>query len=330
MMRADLHVHSLHSGARHYRRAGLRDSYALPEDVYDAAKAAGMDLVTLTDRDTIEGCLRLIEKRSEPRDFVVGEEVEASLPDSPLKIHLNVWGITEAQHREITRLRANLWELIPYLKREMIACCFNHFVGVLPVDLPSAETYWGVLSQFGALEVRNGAQGRQYNDLVAALAVGEASRRPPVGFIGGSDAHTLRRVGTTWTEAPAESVAEFLESIRKGCTAAGGRVRRRADIALDIGSMTVDHYASLWRSLGRRHSSPFRPRDLLAGMVALPVQVAGAPLIGTVVYFLRVRNQVRALQREIAALDLCEFREKMRDFPRPREEAPGRGILTGP
>ncbi len=314
-MRADLHVHSIHSGALHYRRAGLRDCYAAPGEVYDAAKAAGMDLVTITDRDTIVGCLRLIEERRDPEDFLTGEEVEASLPDSALKVHINVWGITQRQHAEIARLRSDLLDLCAWLRAERVAFCFNHFVGALPVNVPSVEIYRNVLALFDAIEVRNGAQGRHYNALVAALASGEAARRRPVAFVGGSDAHTLRRVGSTWTEASASSREGFLEEVRGGRTAAGGRVRTSADIVMDLASLTLSHYAALGDSF-RGHGDGSRPpgRELLRAAAALPVQAIGAPLVGTVLYLLGVRAQVRALQREIGSLDLREFRERMNAF----------------
>lgn len=322
-MRADLHVHSRYTGSRHYRRAGLLDAYAEPAEIYATARAAGMDLVTITDLNSIEGCLRLLEEKREPPDFIVGEEVEASLPDSPLRVHLNVWGITATQHGEIARLRTNVGELAAYIRQQRIACSFNHFVGVLPVSLPAAVTYWRVLMMFDALEVRNGHQGRHYNELVASIAVGEVARRPSVGFVGGSDAHTLRRVGTTWTEATAATPVEFLEAIRKGRTAAGGRVRRRSDLPLDLLSLTSSHYRWLWSSLRRGEAiSSMGVGGILRALAVLPVQVIGAPLIGTIVYLLRVRAQVRSLQREIALLDLREFRERMSSFPRPQIDSP--------
>jgi hypothetical protein len=324
-MRADLHVHSRFSGARHYRRAGLRDVYTEPAEVYERARKAGMDLVTITDRDTIEGCLRLLDSRGDLPDFLIGEEVEASLPDSPLRIHLNVRGIHEADHTEISRLRDNVEDVTAFLRLRELPFCFNHFVGVLPVDLPSARIYCRVLSQFDALEVRNGMQGRHYNDLVSALAVGEAARRSPVAFVGGSDAHTLRRVGTTWTEAEADSPTAFLEEIRQGRTAAGGQVRSPSDILMEPASLVGSHYRHLLRGLVGRNGGVSEERpDLLRAVAALPLQVLGAPLVGTAVYFLRVRGQVRALRREIEALDLRSFREQMSSFPRASRGAASR------
>lgn len=319
VMRADLHVHSMHSGARHYRRAGLQDAYARPGQIYDRARAAGMDLVTITDRDTIEGCERLLDERGELADFITGEEVEAALPGSDLRVHVNVWGLSRAQHQEIQRLRGAVQELVSYLRAEGLAFAFNHFVGALPVDLPAAAIYWKVLSLFDAMEVRNGMQGRHYNDLISALAAGEAARRDPVAFIGGSDAHTLRRVGTTWTEARASGPAGFLEEVRRGRTSAGGRVRAALDVVLDPASLVGSHYGHLARSLSGRNGSR---RGLVRSVAALPLQVLGAPLVGTAVYFWKVRSQVRALEKEIAALDLRGFRSRMRSFPRSGGEAP--------
>jgi len=319
-VRADLHVHTFHSGARHYRRVGMNDCYAKPGEVYDAARAAGMDLVTLTDRDTIEGCLRLLDERGDLPDFVIGEEVEARLADSRLKVHVGVWGIDERQHAEISRLRERVEDLASFLRSEKIACGFFHFVGTLPVDLPSADLYWKVLRLFDGLEVRNSAQGRRYNALITALAVGEASRRSPVAFVGGSDAHTLRRVGVTWTEADAASRDEFLDAIRGGMTAAGGRVGRPIDLIHDFGSLTRSHYAALWEAVRARGVRGVPAREALRAVSALPVQAVGVPLVGAAVYVWRLRSQVRALQREIAGLDLLEFRRRMSSFPRTEPE----------
>ena len=57
LVRCDLHVHSLRSGRvdlpvlRHFGR----ESYSEPREVYEVARRRGMDLVTITDHDTIEG-----------------------------------------------------------------------------------------------------------------------------------------------------------------------------------------------------------------------------------------------------------------------------------
>jgi hypothetical protein len=61
LMRCDLHVHTWYSGRAEVpvlEHVG-RESYSHPLDVHDRARRRGMDLVTLTDNDTIEGALSL-------------------------------------------------------------------------------------------------------------------------------------------------------------------------------------------------------------------------------------------------------------------------------
>ncbi len=62
MSRCDLHLHSKFSDRSEdwiFRRFDFPDSYTDPQELYTRAKAAGMDFVTITDHDTIEGCLAL-------------------------------------------------------------------------------------------------------------------------------------------------------------------------------------------------------------------------------------------------------------------------------
>src|ERR1043166_2304343 len=58
-LRVDLHLHSDASRLKQLRFMRMRDCYSPPIEVYRRAKARGMDLVTLTDHDSIDGCLEL-------------------------------------------------------------------------------------------------------------------------------------------------------------------------------------------------------------------------------------------------------------------------------
>ena len=61
VVRADLHCHSTASQVSKLgvqRRAGLPECGTPPEEVYALAKRRGMDFVTITDHDTIDGAWR--------------------------------------------------------------------------------------------------------------------------------------------------------------------------------------------------------------------------------------------------------------------------------
>ena len=68
-MKADLHLHSRHSARAPewlFRRVGLPDSYSEPHALYDTLRARGMDFVTLTDHNRIEGCLEIADRLAGP------------------------------------------------------------------------------------------------------------------------------------------------------------------------------------------------------------------------------------------------------------------------
>lgn len=82
--KVDLHLHSRASGAATswwVRGLGadveVQESYTPPEESYLMAKKAGMDFVTLTDHESIEGALTLLHHP----DFFVGGEVSAFFPE---------------------------------------------------------------------------------------------------------------------------------------------------------------------------------------------------------------------------------------------------------
>ena len=59
--RVDMHCHSTASQESKLgvqRAAGLPECATPPQEVYELAKRRGMDLVTITDHDTIAGVLR--------------------------------------------------------------------------------------------------------------------------------------------------------------------------------------------------------------------------------------------------------------------------------
>src|SRR5438270_2220302 len=119
MKRCDLHVHSRFSDRSEewlFRRFDFPDSCSEPRDLYDNLRGQGMDFVTITDHDTIEGALAIAHLKS----TFVSEEVTTYFPDDPCKIHVLVWGISEAQHAAFSPLRENIFDLQHYLAAEGI------------------------------------------------------------------------------------------------------------------------------------------------------------------------------------------------------------------
>jgi predicted metal-dependent phosphoesterase TrpH len=273
MLRADLHVHSCHStvsGTLPF--LGSRDCYSKPADVYRVAKARGMDLVAFTDHDSIGGALELLNERPELADVIVGEEVSCRLPDGGLDVHLGVCGMTEALHRDVQRLRGNVFDVIARLREAGVFFSLNHLLHFYRGQIP-LERYLRLLDEVPALEVRNGAMLAAHNALaerLAGMSVNGATRT--FAMVAGSDAHTLRRVGTTWTTAPGRSRDEFLASLRQGLGVPGGRDGTTATIAGEAYGVIAAYVAAL-AGFGPRDLTPVRRAACLAfAAVSLPFQ----------------------------------------------------------
>ena len=212
-MRCDLHVHTRHSGmcTIPVLRRVCRESYNDPLAVYEKLKRLGMDLVTVTDHDSIDAAETL---RSKP-DFFLSEEVTCRLP-SGTELHVGVYDITERDHVELQRRRHDFESLARWMDGRNLFFSANHVFSSLtgrraPEDFLLFET------AFPALETRNGHMLARANGNAAALA-----DRAALAEVGGSDAHAMGSVGCTYTVAPrARSKEEFLDALRMG----QGRVR---------------------------------------------------------------------------------------------------------
>jgi predicted metal-dependent phosphoesterase TrpH len=183
-----------------------RESYNNPLDVYLALKRRGMDVVTVTDHDSIGASEEL---RRFP-DFFVSEEVTCVLP-SGAEAHVAVYGIDERQHREIRRRRNDIPSLLPYLREQNILFGINHAFSAL-TGRRHREDFALFENEFPVFEGRNGQIPASANQAALSIAA-----RMGKACTAGSDAHTMASLGRTWTEVPgARNAAEFLDGLRTG------------------------------------------------------------------------------------------------------------------
>lgn len=272
-LRADLHVHTWAStvnGNLPFLKS--RDCYSAPQDVYRTAKARGMDLVAITDHDTIAGALELLDLMPEASDVIVGEEVSCRFPDGDIEVHLGVYGMTEQLHRDIQPLRGNVFDATAFLRAHGLFFSLNHLLHFYRGQTP-LDNYLRLLDEVPALEARNGTMVRAHNQLVEQIA----ARRRALGLgrlttIGGSDAHTLRRVGRTWTEAPGRTRAEFMASLRAGLGVPGGAHGGTGAVAGDAYVVIASYVGSLCGIGVVDHSAVRRACCLAFSLVSLPLQ----------------------------------------------------------
>jgi glycosyltransferase involved in cell wall biosynthesis len=256
IIRADLHVHSIHSERPSewiLKTLGTRESYTQPEHIYRQAREHGMDLVTITDHNTIDGVLELRTRYG--RDILMGVEATTYFPEDGCKIHVLIYGFSEGQFAEINRARASIYDLRDYLRREGLAHSLAHATYALNGKL-AFEHLEKLILLFDVFEGLNGFGSARQNGIwqeaLFALTpehiqrLYERHRIEPFGpepwrkgITGGSDDHSGMFIGTTWTRAPAG--VDFLQALRDRRTQAAGRSTDFRSMAYAIYKIGYDH-----------------------------------------------------------------------------------------
>ena len=232
MSKCDLHIHSRFSARSEewlFRRFDFPDSYSDPRELHRQLLESGMDFVTITDHDTIEGCLQI---RDLPNTFI-SEQVTTYFPQDPCKIHILVWGITEKQHDDIVIIRDNIFALQRYLQSGGIAHAVAHPLYSINGKLEASHLERLILL-FKHFEGVNGLRDALLSELAQQLFASltpekiekfaerhnlEPTHAEPWKkiLVGGSDDHGGKFIASAFTETPAADSAEkFLTHVRAG------------------------------------------------------------------------------------------------------------------
>lgn len=225
-VRCDLHVHSYYSGPCTTPVLDLfcRESYSQPQDVYDRLRQRGMELVTLTDHDSIAGAEHLLHRR----DFFTSVELTCRMPSGTVA-HVGVYDITERQHIELQRRRTDLPALLAYMSERRLFYSINHIFSSLTGARDRADFRW-FREYFPAVESLNGHMLEEQNACAARLADIWCKAQ-----IGGSDSHALPSVGSAYTEvAGARNKEEFFAGLRAGRGVARGEAGSFAKLTRDV------------------------------------------------------------------------------------------------
>jgi glycosyltransferase involved in cell wall biosynthesis/predicted metal-dependent phosphoesterase TrpH len=214
--RVDMHCHSTASQLSKLgvqRSLGLPECATPPQEVYELAKRRGMDFVTITDHDTIDGCLELADRP----DCFVSEELTARFAGEPQAVHVLCYGITPGDHEWLQAHSGDVEACAAYLHEREIVCALAH--PFFNVAAPLTRRHRRALAElFPIWEVRNGSRAAELN----MPAVVYIETHGGTG-IGGSDDHAGVDIGRTFTEAPAAATPEeFLDHLRRGDAEAGG------------------------------------------------------------------------------------------------------------
>ena len=268
LTRMDAHVHSWASDGAAVAALGFIDCpecYSPPEKVYEQAMARGMDLVTITDHDTIRGAMELVERGFDR--FVVGQEVSVRFPEDRCTLHVLVWNLTPTLDEQIDRLklREDVYEFAGWLRQTDLPHALAH-----PLYIQNGRlTRWHIERAallFKGFEGLNGAHAYQtsdaiirfMNDLTPARlrALADIHALEPLwprawekARTGGSDDHALLNIGRTYTQVIApdgrkiRDPGEFLRRVMACESTQGGVGGHSALLAHQLATVGAHYYA---------------------------------------------------------------------------------------
>jgi glycosyltransferase involved in cell wall biosynthesis/predicted metal-dependent phosphoesterase TrpH len=263
MKKIDLHLHSRFSNTSQdavVRALGSSESYAEPLSVYRVARSRGMDYVTVTDHDTIAGCLLLAE--THPRRTIMGVETTTYFPHDKCPVHVLLYGFSEAQFLGIQKLRKDIFELREYIFEQSIAHSVSHPTYRLADEL-SVEHVEKLILLFNVFEGTNGCRNNRANSSFTKILKGitpntiaylekkhgiKAKGDKPwhKGITAGTDDHSGILAGITFTSIEAESRDEIVEAILKGNTLPQGHSQDHRGYALHLAKIGLDFLANKW------------------------------------------------------------------------------------
>jgi glycosyltransferase involved in cell wall biosynthesis len=322
----DFHLHSHASNDTGYYAANafsLPESYSEPRRLYAMLRQRNMDLITLTDHNTIDGIKELLDAGLP--DLFISSEITTTFPEDGCNVHVTVANVTEAQFAEVMRLRGNVYELIAWLDAEVAGEAVrpdaNPIVYFMTHPLMSTQNRpYGrdgslrvehiekMLVLCNTFEVQNGARTRALNDLTMQMlrAVDRATIERLAnkhdlepkgvtpwlkGWVAGSDDHAAINPGTTWTEFPYIGASPTPAGL-VGCI----RCRESRPGGIHGGPITLAHAVLklLHDGSERRMKSTSRQRPVgFAGATRSLLKLVFAAETGSV--FERLRFRVRAL-----------------------------------
>jgi predicted metal-dependent phosphoesterase TrpH len=200
---ADVHVHTIYS-----------DGHDTPAEVCEQALGAGLDVIAITDHDTIEGARIAAEYACQldgSLEVVVGEEV-STIQGHVLGLYLSRTvkaGLTaEATVAAIHAQGGVAVAAHPYWRvRPARAGARPHGIGDVVAEAP-----------FDGIEVLNG--GFTPSMARSNTRAAEINARLCLAAVGGSDAHVKEAIGWATTRFHGRSAAALKDALLRGRTAA--------------------------------------------------------------------------------------------------------------
>ncbi|CCO22425.1 glycosyltransferase [Maridesulfovibrio hydrothermalis] len=258
-VRVDLHVHSKYSTRPSQwilQKLGCPESFTEPLKIYERARARSMNMVTITDHNTINGSLEIAHLDN----AFVSEEITTYFPEDGCKLHVLAYDITEEHHREFQKIRNNVFDLVVYLREQSIVHVLAHPLFAVNERL-STEHFEKSLLLFNSLEL-NGTRDEMQNSAIKSIvgsltpekidSLSEKHSIEPYGstpwikaLTGGSDDHSGINIARVYTEITGvKNHREMLRAVADGKCVVQGTAATPHTMAHNIYGIAYQFYKS--------------------------------------------------------------------------------------
>lgn len=264
--KADIHVHTMYSGVHRMGFLRFPESVADPADVVRKAKECGMDVVCVTDHNSIQGalCAARAAEQMDGIEVVVGEEI-TTLDGEVLALFIREEIPADLSAKEtIRRIRAQGGLVIAPHPFSLHCPCLKDRIDDMDLD---------------GIEVLNGGHIDDFSNPEAARAAesGKWAR------MGGSDSHHLKTIGSAYTEFEGRTAEDLRRAILDKATSAGGKAMPMVDaIAWSVGVVVYSDLLILRTTLGLERGEHDDPIHVKVRNMT-PYQKVGA-LVGSLIY----------------------------------------------
>jgi len=277
MIKVDLHLHSQASnrpGGYISEKLKIGESYTKPKKLYETLLNRGMTLFTITDHDTIDGCLEIAHL---PGVFI-SEEITTYFPEDRCKVHVIAIDINQKHHDDIQHIRGNIYELVDYLQFNNITHILAHPLYDMDGKLNKTHIERFLLL-FDNWEILNGTRSKTSSIITKKIAKSYTKKdledlankygffkrkRDFIAFTGGSDDHGGLDLGYGYTIAEGSSVEDLKKAIENGTTKVEGyhgNPKRLTHMVMNIAKEGMKKRYNLG-SLGFLLDSLFENKDL--------------------------------------------------------------------
>ena len=224
--KADVHIHTRYSGLTRVSFLRFPDSISTPSDIVKRAEKRGMDVLCITDHNTIRGALEA-KKITTSVDIVLGSET-ATLDGELLGLFLTE-DVPRGLRADETIDRIHAQGGLAIAPHPFSSHCDSLGLKIAELKLDGVELF-------------NAAHRDGYTNDAAQMIANNLN----VAFVGGSDAHAANMVGNAYTQFDGKDAEDLRKAIVARKTSFAGEPTPLKDLIW----MTVNVTVELWRVLG--------------------------------------------------------------------------------